>query len=189
MIPLLILLGLIVVVVLYVIVTYNGFVALQERIREAWSGIEVQMKLRYDLIPNLMETVKGYARHEAGTFEAVTRARSEAMNNQGSPGEQARTESMLTGALKSLFALAENYPELKANENFLNLQRQLSEVELNIQSARRYYNGVVRDNNIKIDQFPSNLVANAFRFTKAEFFELADDEADAARRPVNVSFD
>lgn len=186
---LLILLALIVVVALYVIVTYNGFVSLRERIREAWSGIEVQMKLRYDLIPNLVETVKGYARHEAGTFEAVTRARSEAMNNQGSPGEQAKSENLLTGALKSLFALAENYPELKANENFLNLQSQLSTVEHNIQSARRYYNGVVRDNNIKIDQFPSNLVAGAFSFTKVEFFELADDEAEAVRRPVNVSFD
>ncbi|MAL77723.1 MAG: hypothetical protein CMN55_01190 [Sneathiella sp.] len=188
MIALLILLGLTAVVILYVIVTYNGFVALRERIREAWSGIDVQMKLRYDLIPNLVETVKGYARHEAGTLEAVTRARSEAMNNQGTPAEQAKTESMLSGALKSLFALAESYPELKANENFLSLQSQLADVEHNIQAARRYYNGVVRDNNIKIDQFPSNLVAGIFSFIKAEFFELADDE-EAARKPVDVKFD
>ena len=186
MIALLILLGLTAVVILYVIVTYNGFVALRERIREAWSGIDVQMKLRYDLIPNLVETVKGYARHEAGTLEAVTR--SEAMNNQGTPAEQAKTESMLSGALKSLFALAESYPELKANENFLSLQSQLADVEHNIQAARRYYNGVVRDNNIKIDQFPSNLVAGIFSFIKAEFFELADDE-EAARKPVDVKFD
>ncbi|MEX1034563.1 MAG: LemA family protein [Sneathiella sp.] len=188
MISLLIAIGLIAVVTIYVIVAYNGFVSLRERIKEAWSGVDVQMKLRYNLIPNLVETVKGYARHEAGTFEAVTRARSEAMANQGSPEEQAESENLLTGALRSLFALAENYPELKANESFLNLQHQLAEVEDNIQSARRYYNGVVRDNNIKIDQFPSNLVAGAFNFIKAEFFELAEDE-EAARRPVDVKFD
>ena len=110
------------------------------------------------------------------------------MANQGSPAEQAQSENILTGALKSLFALAENYPELKANESFLNLQHQLSDVEDKIQAARRYYNGVVRDNNIKVDQFPSNLVAGAFKFIKAEFFELAEDE-EAARRPVDVNFD
>tara|TARA_R110001599_G_scaffold114900_9_gene281099 strand:- start:1286 stop:1852 length:567 start_codon:yes stop_codon:yes gene_type:complete len=188
MISSLIVTGLIVAVIIYVIVAYNGFVSLRERIKEAWSGIEVQMKLRYNLIPNLVETVKGYAKHESGTFEAVTRARSEAMANQGSPAEQAQSENILTGALKSLFALAENYPELKANESFLNLQHQLSDVEDKIQAARRYYNGVVRDNNIKVDQFPSNLVAGAFKFIKAEFFELAEDE-EAARRPVDVNFD
>ncbi len=188
MISTLIVTGLIVIVITYVIVAYNGFVSLRERIKEAWSGIEVQMKLRYNLIPNLVETVKGYAKHESGTFEAVTRARSEAMANQGSPAEQAQSENILTGALKSLFALAENYPELKANENFLNLQHQLSDVEDKIQAARRYYNGVVRDNNIKVDQFPSNLVAGMFNFIKAEFFELAEDE-EAARRPVDVKFD
>ena len=188
MIALLIVIGLIAAVVLYVIVTYNGFVTLREKTNEAWSGIEVQMKLRYNLIPNLVETVKGYAKHEASTFEAVTKARNEAMANQGSPAQQAESENMLSGVLKSLFALAEDYPELKANENFQSLQDQLSDVEDKIQSARRYYNGVVRDNNIKIDQFPSNLVANAFNFIKAEFFELAEDE-EAARKPVNVSFD
>ena len=188
MIALLVVLGLIAVVILYVIATYNGFVSLRERIKEAWSGIEVQMKLRYNLIPNLVETVKGYAKHEAGTFEQVTRARNEAMANHGSPAEQASSENILTGALKSLFALSESYPELKANENFLNLQEQLSDIENKIQSARRYYNGVVRDNNTKIDQFPSNLVANSFNFIKAEFFELAEGE-DAARQPVDVKFD
>ena len=188
MIALVIVLGLIAVIILYVITTYNSFVSLRERIKESWSGIEVQMKLRYNLIPNLVETVKGYAKHEAGTFEQVTRARAEAMTNHGSPVEQASAENMLSGALKSLFALSENYPELKANENFLSLQDQLSDVENKIQSARRYYNGVVRDNNTKIDQFPSNLVANSFNFIKAEFFELAEDEG-AARKPVNVKFD
>ncbi|MZR31696.1 LemA family protein [Sneathiella litorea] len=188
MISFLVVSGLIAAVILYVIATYNEFVTLREKIKEAWSGIEVQMKLRYNLIPNLVETVKGYAKHEAGTFEAVTRARNDAMSNHGSPAEQAQSENMLSGVLKSLFALAEDYPELKANENFQNLQHQLAEVEDKIQSARRYYNGVVRDNNIKIDQFPSNLVANVFSFIKAEFFELAEDE-EAARKPVNVKFD
>lgn len=182
------LLGLAAAVVLYVIVTYNALVKLRVQVSEAWSDIEVQMKRRYNLIPNLVETVKGYAKHEAGTLEAVTRARNEAMANQGAPHEQAQSENMLTGALKSLFALAESYPELKANTSFLNLQEQLAEVEDKIQAARRYYNGSVRDNNTKIDQFPSNLVARQFSFEKAEFFEL-DDADSAARQPVNVSFD
>lgn len=182
------LLGLAAAVVLYVIVTYNVLVKLRVQVSEAWSDIEVQMKRRYNLIPNLVETVKGYAKHEAGTLEAVTRARNEAMANQGAPHEQAQSENMLTGALKSLFALAESYPELKANTSFLNLQEQLAEVEDKIQAARRYYNGSVRDNNTKIDQFPSNLVARQFSFEKAEFFELDDADA-AARQPVSVSFD
>lgn len=182
-----ILLALVAVVALYVIFTYNLLVKLKVRVSEAWSGIEVQMKRRYNLIPNLVETVKGYAKHEAGTLDAVTRARSEAMANQGAPGDQAKSENMLAGALKSLFALAESYPDLKANTNFLDLQKQLAEVEDQIQAARRYYNGSVRENNTKIDQFPSNLVARQFAFEKAEFFEL--DEADsAARQPVAVSF-
>jgi len=183
-----ILLGLLVLVGLYVVVTYNAFVSLRVRVGEAWSDIEVQMKRRYNLIPNLVETVKGYARHEAGTLEKVVLARSEAMANQGTPEQQARSENILTGALKSLFALAEAYPDLKANENFLSLQNDLVEVEDKIQAARRYYNGVVRDNNTKVDQFPSNLVARAFRFIKAEFFELEEGES-AARQPVPVHFD
>lgn len=182
-----ILLGLVVVAVGYVIVTYNGLVKLRVRVNEAWSDIEVQMKRRYNLIPNLVETVKGYAKHEAGTLEKVTRARAEALANQGTPGEQAQSESFLTGALKSLFAVAEDYPELKANEGFLSLQEDLAEIEEKIQAARRYYNGSVRDINTKIDQFPSNLVAQSFRFTKAEFFEL-DEEDSAARQPVSVDF-
>ena len=183
-----ILLGLLVAVTLYVIVTYNALVSLRVRVGEAWSDIEVQMKRRYNLIPNLVETVKGYAKHEAGTLEKVVQARAEAMANQGAPGDQAKSENLLSGALKSLFALAEGYPELKANENFLSLQDDLAEVEDQIQAARRYYNGVVRDNNTKIDQFPSNLVARAFTFIKAEFFELDEGEA-AARQPVPVRFD
>ncbi|MDX1423556.1 MAG: LemA family protein [Kiloniellales bacterium] len=183
-----ILLGLLVLAGLYVVVTYNAFVSLRVRVGEAWSDIEVQMKRRYNLIPNLVETVKGYARHEAGTLEKVVQARSEAMANQGTPEQQARSENILTSALKSLFALAEAYPDLKANENFLSLQNDLAEVEDKIQAARRYYNGVVRDNNTKVDQFPSNLVARAFRFIKAEFFELEEGES-AARQPVPVRFD
>ena len=182
-----VLIGLGLAVGLYVILTYNGLVSLKNRVSEAWSDIEVQMKRRYNLIPNLVETVKGYMSHERETLESVTRARGEAMANQGSPDAQARSENMLAGALKSLFALAENYPDLKANQGFLDLQDDLAEVEDKIQAARRYYNGSVRDLNVKIEQFPSNLVAQAFKFVQAGFFEL--DEADAAaRQPVQVAF-
>jgi len=188
MIALYIVLAVLVLAGLYVILTYNALVSLRVRIGEAWSDIEVQMKRRYNLIPNLVETVKGYARHEAGTLDAVTRARNEAMANHGAPHEQAESENHLTGALKTLFALAESYPDLKANSSFLDLQNQLAEVEDKIQAARRYYNGSVRDNNTKIDQFPSNLVARQFQFAKAEFFELEDADS-AARQPVAVKFD
>jgi len=182
-----VLIGLAVLIALYVIVIYNGLVSLKNRVSEAWSDIEVQMKVRYNLIPNLVETVKGYMGHERETLESVTRLRGEAMASQGEPGAQAESENLLTGALKSLFALAENYPELKADRGFLDLQEQLSEVEDKIQAARRYYNGSVRDLNIKIEQFPSNLVARGFDFVQAAFFEL--DEADAAaRQPVKVQF-
>ena len=182
-----VLIGLGLAVGLYVILTYNGLVSLKNRVSEAWSDIEVQMKRRYNLIPNLVETVKGYMSHERETLESVTRARGEALANQGSPDAQARSENMLAGALKSLFALAENYPDLKANQGFLDLQDDLAEVEDKIQAARRYFNGSVRDLNVKIEQFPSNLVAQAFKFVQAGFFEL--DEADAAaRQPVKVAF-
>ncbi len=180
-------LGLIAAAGLYVIVTYNALVRLRVRVNEAWSDIEVQMKRRYNLIPNLVETVKGYAKHESGTLEKVVQARSAALANQGPPGDQARSENLLTGALKSLFALAENYPDLKANEGFLSLQNDLAEVEEKIQAARRYYNGSVRDNNTKVAQFPSNLVAGRFKFLKADFFEL-DESESAARQPVKVEF-
>ncbi len=182
-----VLIGLGLAVGLYVIVTYNGLVSLKTGVSEAWSDIEVQMKRRYNLIPNLIETVKGYMSHERETLESVTRARGEALANQGSPDAQARSENMLAGALKSLFALAENYPDLKANQGFLDLQDDLAEVEDKIQAARRYFNGSVRDLNVKIEQFPSNLVAQGFDFVQAAFFEL--DEADAAaRQPVKVQF-
>ncbi len=182
-----VLIGLGLAVGLYVILIYNGLVSLKNRVAEAWSDIEVQMKRRYNLIPNLIETVKGYMKHERETLESVTRLRGEAMASQGSPNEQARSENMLAGALKSLFALAENYPDLKANQGFLDLQDDLAEAEDKIQAARRYYNGSVRDLNVKIEQFPSNLVAQAFKFVQAGFFEL--DEADAAaRQPVKVAF-
>ncbi len=182
-----VLIGLGLAVGLYVILNYNGLVSLKNRVAEAWSDIEVQMKRRYNLIPNLIETVKGYMSHERETLESVTRARGEALANQGSPDAQARSENMLAGALKSLFALAENYPDLKANQGFLDLQDDLAEVEDKIQAARRYFNGSVRDLNVKIEQFPSNLVAQAFKFVQAGFFEL--DEADAAaRQPVKVAF-
>ncbi len=182
-----VLIGLGLAVGLYVILTYNGLVSLKNRVSEAWSDIEVQMKRRYNLIPNLVEAVKGYMKHERGTLESVTRARAEAMANQGTPGEQARSENMLAGALKSVFALAENYPELRADRGFLDLQDDLAEVEDKIQAARRYYNGSVRDLNVKIEQFPSNLVAQAFNFVPAGFFALDDPDA-AARQPVQVAF-
>lgn len=182
-----ILMGVLALGILYVIVTYNALVGLRVKVSEAWSGIEVQMKRRYNLIPNLVETVKGFATHERETLESVIRARNEAMENHGSPAAQARSEGLLTGALKSLFALSESYPEIKANQGFIDLQDSLAEVEDQIQSARRYYNGTVRNLNTRIDQFPGNLVAGRFNFDKAEFFEL--DEADgAARQPVKVEF-
>ena len=181
-------LGIVIVLILYVIMLYNGFVKLRVRVNGAWSDIEVQMKRRYNLIPNLVETVKGYASHEAGTLEKLTQARVAALSNEGTPETQAQTENLLTGALKSVFAVAEAYPELKANENFLSLQNDLAEVEDKIQAARRYYNGSVREMNTKVDQFPGNLIAQKFHFIKAEFFELDADDA-AARQPVAVNFD
>jgi LemA protein len=183
-----IVLGLAAALVLTVIFIYNKLVSLRVRVNEAWSGIEVHMKERYNLIPNLVETVKGYAKHESETLQRVVEARSKAFNEHGSPSEQAGAENMLAGALKSLFALAESYPDLKANENFQELAQQLSRIEDKIQNARRYYNGTVRENNTLIDQFPSNIVAGYMRFTKAEFFEI-DEVDEAARRPVQVSFE
>jgi LemA protein len=181
-----ILLAVIVVGILWFIFAYNGFVRLVTRAKEAWSDIEVQLKRRYDLIPNLVNTVKGYATHEREAFENVTKARSAAMGATGAH-DKAQAENMLSGALKSLFAVAEAYPDLKANQNFLELQRELSDTENKIQAARRFYNTNVRDLNIKIDSFPSNIIANIFKFVKMEFFELGEGEA-AARNPVEVKF-
>ncbi len=171
----LIILAIVIAGIIFVIVTYNGFIRLKNLCDNAWSDVDVQLKRRYDLIPNLVSTVKGYASHEREVFESVTKARAEATTAK-TPGEQSKAENMLTGALRQLFAVAENYPELKANTNFLDLQNNLSEIEDNIQNARRYYNAVVRDNNIKVESFPSNIIANIFNFKKREFFEMAEGE-------------
>jgi len=179
-----ILLGILAALILWAIYAYNRFVRLVNRAKEAWADIDVQLKRRYDLIPNLVNSVKGYAKHEKGTFEKVTEMRAQAMA-AGGVREQGKAENMLTGALRSLFAVAENYPDLKANENFLELQRELSDTENKIQAARRFYNTNVRDLNIGLETFPQNLVGNMFNFGKREFFEL---EEEAARKPVGVSF-
>ncbi len=172
--------------ILWAIALYNRFVRLRTRSEEAWADIDVQLKRRFDLIPNLIETVKGYAAHEQGVLTQVTEARTRAMNAQ-TVAEHGEAENMLSGALKSLFAVSENYPALRANENFLELQRELSDTENKIQAARRFFNTNVRDLNIAVETFPSNIIANWFRFTKKEFFELAEGE-QAAREPVAVKF-
>jgi len=174
------------VVILWVIYAFNGFISLRNRTREAWADIEVQLKRRYDLIPNLVNTVKGYATHESSAFENVTKARTAAMGATGPTTGHAEAENMLTGALKSVFAIAEAYPELKANQNFLSLQSELSDTENKIQAARRFYNANVRDLNIKVESFPGNVVAGVFGFKKMEFFDLGDN--DAAQNPVEVKF-
>ncbi|HEU0085560.1 MAG TPA: LemA family protein [Candidatus Paceibacterota bacterium] len=165
---------------------YNHFISLRNRTEEAWADIEVQLKRRYDLIPNLVNTVKGYATHEASAFENVTKARSVAMGAQGPTAQHAEAENMLTGALKSIFALAEAYPDLKANTNFLELQRELSDTENKIQASRRFYNGNVRDLNTSLESFPGNVIAGVFGFGKKQFFDLPD--GDAAQNPVEVKF-
>lgn len=170
-----VLIAIIAVVVIFVIGVYNGFIRLKNLCDNAWSDVDVQLKRRYDLIPNLINTVKGYAKHEKELFENVTNARAAATTAK-TPGEQAKAENMLTSALRQLFAVAENYPELKANTNFLNLQTSLSEIESDIQNARRYYNAVTRDNNIKVESFPSNIIASIFNFKKREFFETEEGE-------------
>ncbi len=175
----LIVLGVIVAIALFLVAIYNGLVSLRNRSEQAWSDVDVQLKRRYDLIPNLVETVKGYASHEKETFEKVVQARNSAMGASG-PEEQAQTENFLQSALKSLFALSESYPDLKANQNFLDLQNDLSDIEDKIQMARRYYNAVVRDLNTKIETVPSNIVANKFGFSKKEYFELDSPEESAA---------
>jgi LemA protein len=177
--------GILVIVFTWVVFTYNRFVALINRTKEAWSDIDVQLKRRYDLIPNLVNTVKGYAVHESGAFEKVTQARAAAMGAQNLHDKN-QAENVLTGALKSLFAVAEAYPDLKANQNFLELQRELSDTENKIQAARRFYNGNVRDLNTAIESFPGNIIAGMFKFAKMELFDLGDETA--AKEPVKVSF-
>ena len=177
--------GLLLLVVIFLIATYNSLVTLKNRVEEAWSDITVQLKRRTDLIPNLVNTVKGYAAHETGVFEKVTEARSAIMSAKG-VAESAQAENMLEGALKSLFAVAEAYPDLKANQNFLQLQQELVDTEDKIQASRRFYNGGVRDLNTKIQTFPVNVVAGMFGFQSKEFIEVEDRAS--VENPVEVSF-
>lgn len=172
--------------ILLVIFAFNSFVTRRNRAREAWADIEVQLKRRYDLIPNLVSTVKGYATHESSAFENVTKARSAAMGARGDMAAKAGAENMLTGALKSVFAIAEAYPELKASQNFLALQSELSDTENKIQAARRFYNANVRDLNTAIESFPGNVIAKIFNFTKMEFFDIDDNGPES--KPVEVKF-
>jgi len=177
---------LIIVIVLLAIIAgiYNALVSLRNRTKEAWSDIDVQLKRRYDLIPNLVSTVKGYAKQEKTVFERVTKARAEAMSASGTK-DQAKAENALSATLKSLFAVAENYPTLRSSENFQALQSELSETENKIEASRRFYNANVRDLNTKIEVFPSNIIANMFHFVKMELFELA---STAEKEPVKVDF-
>lgn len=176
--------GVVAVIVFWLVATYNRLISLKNRTAEGWSDIDVQLKRRYDLIPNLVATVKGYAKHEEGVFTKVTEARSRAMNAEGVQAK-GEAENMLTGALKSLFAVAESYPDLKASVNFSKLQDELSDTENKIQAARRFYNGMVRDLNTMLESFPSNIVGNLFNFSKREFFEI---ENEAEKQNVKVEF-
>ncbi|MDO8530187.1 MAG: LemA family protein [bacterium] len=178
-----IILGLVLLAILWVVAIYNSLVVLKNRAKEAWADIDVQLKRRYDLIPNLVATVKGYAAHESQLFEKVTQARANAMNAQGTQAK-AQAENMLSGALKSLFAVAESYPDLKASVNFLELQRELSDTENKIQASRRFYNTNVRDLNIRIESFPANTLAGMFGFKQMDLFEIAESE----KEPVQVKF-
>jgi LemA protein len=178
-----ILIAILIVIAVVLIGMYNSLVQLRVRCDSAWSDIDVQLKRRHDLIPNLVETVKGYAAHEKGTFENIAKFRSQAMQAV-TPADKAAAENQLTGALKSLFAVAENYPQLRASEEFTQLQRSLSQPEDSIQNSRRYYNAVVRDLNTKIQSFPTNLIAGMFGFTQRQFFETAATD----REPVQVKF-
>lgn len=176
------------VLAIAVVFIYNGLVKAKLRVDEAWSDITVQLKRRADLIPNLVDTVKGYAKHEKQVFENVTKARS-AILGANSVQETAEADNMFTGALKSLFAVAEAYPDLKANDNFAKLQDELTDTEDKIQASRRFYNGSVRDLNIKIQTFPTNMISNILGFKTREFFELDEAEAEKVKEPVKVDFD
>jgi LemA protein len=179
-----VILGIVVLILVMLIVMYNGLVQLRVRCDSAWSDIDVQLKRRHDLIPNLVETVKGYAAHEKGTFENIAKFRTQAMQAT-SPADKAVAENQLTGALRQLFAVAEAYPELKASEEFTQLQGSLNQTEDAIQNSRRYYNAVVRDLNTKIQSFPTNLLASSFGFTPRQFFEISEP---SDREPVQVKF-
>jgi len=184
-----VILGLVILVVFWLWATYNGLVKGKLRADEALSDITVQMKRRLDLIPNVVEAVKGYAKHEKGVFEDVTKARTEAMKAPaGDLSAQAKADDQLTGALKSLFAVSEAYPDLKANENFLQLQQELVDTEDKIQASRRFYNGNVRDFNIKLQVFPTNMIANSLGFKPYTFFDVDANEKAAAEKPVDIKF-
>jgi len=180
MITLWIVLGIIGLFIIFAIAVYNGLIRLRNQVRDAWSGIDVQLKRRYNLIPNMVETVKGYASHEKSVFENVTKARAAALAAK-TPAEHGKAENMLTGALKTLFAVSENYPDLKANQNFLDLQKELSLTEDKIQAARRFYNGTVRDFNTKLEVFPNNILAGMFGFKKEEFFQIEGSEEEVKK--------
>ncbi|MDA1088704.1 MAG: LemA family protein [Proteobacteria bacterium] len=183
--PLTILIVIAMAVALWGVAIYNRLIKNKNMVKEGWSGIDVQLKRRANLIPNLIETVKGYMGHEKGVLESVTELRTQSIN-AGNPGEQGRAEGLLGAALGKLFAVAENYPDLKADGTFIELQKNLAEVEEQVQLSRRYYNGAARNLNILIESFPSNLVANSFKFQQAEFFELEDP---SERAVPGVSFD
>ncbi len=180
-----IILAIIVILAIWLVLAYNGLVSTRNRAQEAYSDIDVQLKRRYDLIPNLVSTVQGYAAHEKTVFEDVTKARTAAMGATGNDAKAA-AENQLSQTLKSLFAVAENYPDLKANQNFLALQNELTDTEDKIQAARRFYNGMVRDLNTKIQVFPTNMFASMFGFTRMDFF--GNDLTDAEKQPVQVKF-
>src|SRR6201747_1012201 len=177
-----IIIGILVVLVLWIIMIYNGLVAMRQRVNQAFSDIDVQLKLRHDLIPNLVETVKGYAAHERGTLEAVVQARNTAVAAQG-PAQQAAAENMLTGALRQMFALAEAYPDLKANQNFQQLQAELSDVENKIAAARRFFNNAAQEYNTGIQQFPAALFAASLGFSQRTFFDVGEERAVVEKAP------
>lgn len=187
MLALWIILGVVALIAIFVWATYNSLVTLRIRVEEAWSDINVQLKRRLDLIPNLIETVKGYAKHESGVFQAVTEARTNVINANGVK-ETAAAENQFEGALKSLFAVAEAYPDLKANTNFLELQNELVDTEDKIQAARRFYNSGVTGLNTKIQTFPHNVIAGMFGFKNRDFFDVDELEREAASKPVEVKF-
>ena len=179
--------GILLFVVLVVVLMYNSLVRMRNRKEEAWSDIDVQLKRRYDLIPNLISTVKGYVKHEQETLAKVTEMRTKALEADGVQAK-GQAENMLTGALKSIFAVAENYPDLQASQNFVELQKELSDTENKIQSARRFFNSTVQDLNTAVQTFPKNVIAGMFSFKEEEFFELDEEEKEAASKPTEVKF-
>lgn len=183
--PMVIIVGIVVAVLLWVAINYNSLVRVRQHVRESWSDIDTELKRRYELVPNLVETVKGYAKHERELFESITRARAQAQGSTGTAGKQASDEKPLIDGMRKLFAVVEQYPELKASEHFLALQKELATTEDRIQRARRYYNANVREMNTRVEVFPSNLIATMFGFTQEEFFEV---ETSTIRQVVDVSF-